>query len=105
MSLKDLGNMGLLRPEAQWEGEAPPTGVSLPALAAAAALGVAACAAIAIGDGGWITWLGVGAYLTGLFCFIGVNILGVGRHRKRRRPPAEPAAVESPPGPAGPTDG
>ena len=47
--------------------------------------------AIGLGDGGWVTWLGAGAYLVGLFGFIGINILGVGRHRKRRRPPADPA--------------
>ena len=90
MSLKDLGNMGLLKPEAQWDGERQPSGVPLWALAIATIVGVASCLAIGLGDGGWITWAGIGAYLVGLFAFIGINILGVGRHRKRRRPDAAP---------------
>jgi hypothetical protein len=101
VSLKDLDDMGLLRPKAQWDGQPLPSGVPLWALGVTAALEVTACVAIALGDGGWITWIGVTAYLAGLFGFVGANIVGVGRHRLRRRPPADTA--ESPPGSAPPT--
>lgn len=83
MSLEDLRNMGLLRPETAWDGRHQPTGVVVPLMSAAAVLGAAGCVAIALGNGGLITWLGVGAFLAGLFGFIGVNLRGIGRRGRR----------------------
>jgi hypothetical protein len=97
VSLEHLRSMGLLRDEAQWGGRQR-SGVAVSALVAAAAVCAAGCVAIALGDGGRTTWLGVAAFLIGLFWFLGVNLRGVGRRRRRRaraaqgpETPGEPA--------------
>ncbi len=99
MSLEHLRGMGLLRDESQW-GRYQSSGVFISALLAAAVLCTAGCVAIALGDGGRLTWLGIAGYLVGLFCFLGVNLRGVGRRRRRRARAAQPA--EAPDEPAAP---
>lgn len=100
MSLEHLRGMGLLRDESQW-GRYQSSGVFISALLAAAALCAAGCVAIALGDGGRVTWLGIAGYLVGLFCFLGVNLRGVGRGRRRRAPAARPPDPPEGSGPSG----
>jgi hypothetical protein len=77
MSLESLRNMGLLRDEAHWDGSRRASGVPVAALLAAAIIGAGGCAAMAAGDGGWISWVGVGGFLAGLAGVIAANLRGV----------------------------
>jgi hypothetical protein len=102
MSLEHLRSMGLLRDEEEWDGRHQPTGVVVSVLLAAALVCTAGCVAIALGDGGRVTWLGVAGFLVGLFGVLGINLHGVGRRRKRRarasrrsEEPEEPVSSES----------
>ncbi|MHC4126918.1 MAG: hypothetical protein ACYTE6_15830 [Planctomycetota bacterium] len=101
MSLEHLRGMGLLRDETTWDGRHQPSGVVVSTLLLAAALCTAGCVAIALGDGGRVTWLGVAGYLVGLFCFLGINLRGVGRRRRRRARAARPPEPPAGPGPTG----
>jgi len=97
MSLEHLRSMGLLRDETTWDGSHQPSGVIVSALLAAAAVCTAGCVAIGLGDGGRVTWLGIAGYLVGLFCFLGINLRGVGRRRRRRaRASRQPETPEGP---------
>jgi hypothetical protein len=102
MSLEHLRVMGLLRDEATWDGRIQRSGVVVSEMLAAAAVCAGGCVAIALGDGGRITWLGIAAFLIGLFFFLAVNLRGVGRRRKRRARAAPQS--ESPEGTARPED-
>lgn len=81
MSLEDLRKMGLLRDEAEWGHRMPRSAVSAPSALGAAMLGVGGCAAMVLGDGGTITWLGLVACFAGLFSFIAASLRGVKRGR------------------------
>jgi hypothetical protein len=98
MSLEHLRSMGLLRDETTWDGRHQPSGVVVSVLLAAAAVCTAGCVAIALGDGGRVTWLGVAGFLVGLFGILGINLHGVGRHRRRRA--AASRVPETPDGPS-----
>lgn len=77
MSLEDLRRMGLLREGASETDPGPRSGVSLPAMLGTAAVAIAGAAAMVLGDGGALTWIGIVAFLAGLFGFIWVNVRGV----------------------------
>jgi ABC-type transport system involved in cytochrome c biogenesis permease subunit len=93
--------MGLLRDETTWDGRHQPSGVVVSALLAATVVCAAGCVAIALGDGGRVTWLGVAGFLVGLFCFLGINLRGVGRRRRRRARAARRPETSEGPGPTG----
>ncbi|MCP3904412.1 MAG: hypothetical protein GY715_12355 [Planctomycetes bacterium] len=77
MSLDELRKHGSLLDEEQWSGENHRSNIRIGWFAAAVVVGLAGCAAIALGDGGWLTWIGIVAFLAGLFTFIAVNILAI----------------------------
>lgn len=81
MSLEDLRKMGFLRDEEEWDGLARRSAVSAPSALLAAALGAGGCAAMLLGDGALMTWLGLLAYFAGLFLFIAASLHGVRRGR------------------------
>ncbi|MHC5001834.1 MAG: hypothetical protein ACYTJ0_01810 [Planctomycetota bacterium] len=77
MSLEDLRRMGLLRDE---DDVAPVAAHVAPRVAltvATALVALVGCVAMVFGDGGAVTWVGVVAFLAGLFAFIAVNLRAV----------------------------
>ncbi len=77
MSLEGLRKMGLLRAEHHWNGDHQPSRVATKTVLIAAGLALAACAAMVLGNGGWLTWLGIVGFLVALFLFIAVNLRGI----------------------------
>ena len=74
MSLEDLRRMEFLREEEEWDSSNHRSNVQLTKVAPTVVVGLAGCVALALGNGGWITWLGLSAFLAGLIGFIAVNI-------------------------------
>ena len=81
MSLETLNNMGFLRDKDEWGGKVQRSAVSRPVTVVAALLGAGGCVAMAVGNGGALTWLGLLAYFAGLFSFIAASLRGVKRGR------------------------
>ena len=55
----------------------PARPANLPALIGTALVAIAGCFGMVIGDGSPMTWLGILAFLAGLFGFIATNLMGV----------------------------
>ena len=81
MSLSDLRKLDLLRPETQWSGRVPRANVNVPLAVVSAAMGIGGCVAMGFGDGGVVTWLGLGSFCVSLAIFMAVNLLAIGRRR------------------------
>lgn len=77
MSLKDLGKMKLLRPESEWTGRAERSRVNMPLAMLTAAIGIAGCIFMVIGDGHLLTWMGLLMFGIALIGFSWTNLRGV----------------------------
>ncbi len=77
MSLRDLKQMGLLRPENKWSDTPPKSHVCawLALLWCLMALG--GCTLMVIGDGGLWTWIGLALFAIALVAFVRTNMRSV----------------------------
>lgn len=85
MTLEDLREQGVLIPEEEWGRHRLETTTHRVPLLLAFLLSGAALAAAFVGDGGAITWIGMGAFLAGLFAIVWMCDRAVVRQRRRVR--------------------
>lgn len=74
MSLEELDDMGLLSEPAD---ACPTSGVRVIHIVGAAAIALAACGMMILGDGAALTGGGIALFLLGFFALIGANLRGV----------------------------
>lgn len=78
MSLEQLEEDGLLRPREQWgRGHARSNVAKIPLLAVAIAA-VASAGLMYFGNGGRVTWIGLGLFFLALAAFTAVSLRGIG---------------------------
>ena len=77
MSIKDLKEMGILLPEDKWGQFNLETSLDKPRLFAAVVLGLVSAIAIYVGNGGTLTWVGVGLYFVFVFWLTRIFLKGV----------------------------
>ena len=78
MSVSDLKKLGLLRPESEWSGKGLGRSAYPWRTAFFGLLGLAGCAAMVLGDGGALTWIGLACFMVMLALFVIVNMCAVG---------------------------
>lgn len=83
MSLQDLKDQGVLLPESEWGSRSLEGSVPRRSIAALLAVAVVALATAYAGEGGALTWVGMGAYLLD-FAAIWL-VLDRATRRQRRR--------------------
>ncbi|HKJ01458.1 MAG TPA: hypothetical protein VJ997_03355 [Longimicrobiales bacterium] len=106
MTLRDLDDMGLLLPREHW-GHTPHAGRRTTALTVfAALLGLASAWVVWSGQGGIMTFVGLGLFLVDLAIFQVVTFLAVeDRMERLGEIDAESEASPGAPGPGGPVSG
>ena len=77
MSLSDLQKMKLLRPESEWTGTPERSQVQSLLAFLTALLGVSGCALMIIGNGHFLTWIGLAMFSIALVSFTWVNLRGI----------------------------
>ena len=86
MSLTDLRKLDLLRPESDWTGRVPRSNVRVLAAAVTAGAGIAGCVMMAMGDGAFLTWVGLCVFAVALVLFTMVNVSAIGGNRAEDQP-------------------
>jgi hypothetical protein len=97
MSYDDLEQHGIFLPKTHW-GESELNRPSSPWLLAGLGVGGgSACAAMAVGGGGWLTWLGSGVFVLTLWGFTWVATRAIDRQNRRLESAGhrDPGAVET----------
>ena len=77
MSLSDLEKMKLLRPKSEWSGKADKSRVNLILASLTAAIGIAGCVFMIMGNGHFLTWIGLLMFGVSLVGFSWTNLRGV----------------------------
>lgn len=77
MSLEDLRRMRLLRDEREWGEDRPATYIQGAPFVTALLGAIAACVLLVVGDGSWLTWVGLLLFFATLAWFLWLNIRGV----------------------------
>ena len=77
MSLSDLQKMKLLRPESEWSGEPARSSVHSILAFLTGMIGIAGCALMIVGDGHFLTWIGLLMFSFALGSFTWVNLKGI----------------------------
>ena len=77
MSLSDLEKMKLLRPEDEWTGKSQRSDVQAPVASITALIGITGCVLMAIGNGQFLTWIGLLLFSLALGSFTWANLRGV----------------------------
>lgn len=77
MSLGDLRKMGLLRPEPEWTQRVPRTSVPTIAALGCVIMAGGGCTLMVLGNGGPMTWVGLGVFILGLAVFTWLNLRSV----------------------------
>lgn len=77
MSLSDLQKMKLLRPESEWSGEPACSSVHSILAFLTGMIGIAGCALMIVGDGHFLTWIGLLMFSFALGSFTWVNLKGI----------------------------
>lgn len=85
MTMEDLHEQGVLLPEEEWGRHRLETTTRRVPLLLAFVLSGAALAVAFLGDGGVLTWIGMGAFLVGLFAIVWMCDRAVVRQRRRVR--------------------
>lgn len=79
MSLEDLKRAGLILPEREWGKRGLRSAVNRPLLVLVGAGAVISSFLMYAGDGGLLTWLGMGLYLVFLLLFTALSLQAVER--------------------------
>ena len=77
MSLTDLDKMKLLRPKSEWTGKSERSLVNPILAIISATLGIAGCVFMILGDGHFLTWIGLLMFSIFLIGFSWTNLRGV----------------------------
>lgn len=77
MSLSDLEKMKLLRPKDEWTGASQRSEVQTVYAAVTSTVGVAGCVLMTVGNGHFLTWIGLLMFTVALVVFTWVNLRGV----------------------------
>ncbi len=103
MSLRDLRRLGVLLPHEEWGAYDLRTTVNKPAMIAAGTLAVLAMVCMYAGDGGVLTFVGIGMFLAFMALITRVSLLAVEaqaeRFREQREEIREELAGEDAPAP------
>ena len=79
MSVSDLQKLGLLRPESDWDPKHTRSFVPLFIWLIMAVMAIGGCVMLVLGDGGILTWIGLGVFSIALIGFVLMNIASVNR--------------------------
>lgn len=77
MSLKDLEKMKLLRPKSEWTGKSEKTRVNSILALVTAIIGITGCFFMIVGNGHFLTWVGLLMFVIFLLGFSWANLRGV----------------------------
>ena len=77
MSLTDLEKMKLLRPKSEWTGKSDKSRVNLILASLTAAIGITGCVFMIMGNGHFLTWIGLLMFSVSLIGFSWTNLRGV----------------------------
>ena len=83
MSIRDLEEHGVLLPEDEWGARSLETSVPQGRLLGAFAVAVVSLVAAYVGDGGRLTWVGLGSFLVSLFAITLICDRAIERLRRR----------------------
>ncbi len=77
MSIRDLRNMGLLRPERDWDERVPRSAVGGLQASGWLVVAITGCVFMVLGDGAGLTWIGLSLFAVSLIGFVRLNIKSV----------------------------
>jgi len=83
MSLRDLRQLGVLLPHEEWGGYDLRTTVNKPAMVGTGTLAVVAMACMYAGDGGVLTFVGIGLFLAFMGLITRISLLAVEAQAER----------------------
>ena len=79
MSASALQKLGLLREESDWDTRHTRSFVPLLTWVIMAAMAIGGCVMLVLGDGGTVTWIGLGIFSIAMVGFVLMNIASVNR--------------------------
>lgn len=85
MAIEDLRDQGVLLPEDEWGEHRLRTTIRQGPLLVAILVAIGGLVGTYLGDGGGLTWGGVGAFFVGFFGVIGLCDRAIRRQRRRVR--------------------